>query len=440
VTVDVVLPNLGFGMEEGKLIEWLKQPGDSVRKGETIAVIEGDKANVDFEAVVDGTLDVILVAAGSVVPVGSVLARISTGDKIAAPPAAVQSEAQPEKIAQESASQRVSPVAQRVASVHGIDVSGLAGSGPGGRIVRNDVQAVIAQKNGVIQTIKPLAAPAVRKLARDRGIDLRNLIGTGRDGHITRADVESALVQPQIAAAPVQAIMSTAEIKSPASAPASNGDERHEITLSQMRKTIGRRLTQIAQEAPHFYVTAELDLTHALKKLPKEIGINNLLLYLTIQALHDVPALNATYEDGHLYEYPQVNLAVAVALDNGLMTPVLHHADDFSLAGLAQRSRDLIERARAGKLRQDELQGGTFTVSNLGVVKQIEKFTAILNPPQVAIMAVGAAKDRPFVIDGGLFVRKTVHLTLSADHRIIDGLLAARFLEAFDARLQAFAG
>jgi pyruvate dehydrogenase E2 component (dihydrolipoamide acetyltransferase) len=159
-------------------------------------------------------------------------------------------------------------------------------------------------------------------------------------------------------------------------------------------------------------------------------------LYLTVQTLKDVPDLNATYEDGHLYQYSAVNLAIAVALPTGLITPVLHHADDFSLNGLAARARDLIARTREGRLRTEELGGGTFTVSNLGIIQQIERFTAIINPPQVAILAIGAAKPRPVVIDGGLHIRTTVHLTISADHRIIDGLIAARFLEAFDERLQ----
>src|SRR5262249_42953048 len=178
----------------------------------------------------------------------------------------------------------------------------------------------------------------------------------------------------------------------------------------------------------------------ALEKLPKQIGINNLLLYLTVQTLKMLPDLNATYENGHLYGYDHVNLAIAVALPNGLISPVLQAADDYSLSGLADRARDLIVRARDNRLRSEELSGGTFTVSNLGIIKQVERFTAIINPPQVGILAIGAAKPRPVVIDGGLHIRTTAHLTISADHRIIDGLIAARFLEAFDKRLQAFNG
>ena len=216
------------------------------------------------------------------------------------------------------------------------------------------------------------------------------------------------------------------------------GGARREVSFSNIRQAISRRLVQSAQEAPHIYVQGELDLTDALVKLPKDVGITNLLLYLTVQALKDVPELNATYENGRLYQYDQVNLAIAVALPNGLITPVLHRADDYSLTGLAARAKDLIARARENHLRAEELGGGTFTVSNLGIVKQVDRFTAIINPPQVAILAVGAAKERPVVINGGLHIRTTAYVSVSADHRIVDGLVAARFLEAFDNRLQNF--
>jgi len=159
-----------------------------------------------------------------------------------------------------------------------------------------------------------------------------------------------------------------------------------------------------------------------------------------VQTLKDHPDLNATYENGRLYHYDHVNLGIAVARPDGLIAPVLSRADDYSLAGLADRARDLIARARDNHLRPEELGGGTFTVSNLGIVQQIERFTAIINPPQVAILAVGAIKERPVVIDGGLHIRTTGYLTLSADHRIVDGLIAARFLESFDHCLQTYAG
>ncbi|MCC7450304.1 MAG: 2-oxo acid dehydrogenase subunit E2 [Anaerolineae bacterium] len=421
---DVVLPNLGFGMEEGRLIAWLKKPGDPVRKGEPIAEVESDKATVELVAVVDGVLDTILAAADKVVPVGSVLARILTGEAVPQE----KPTASPTTISSNDTN-RITPVARRMANEHGVDLSGVTGSGPGGTITREDVQRVVDRQQ---QPVKPsngaraLAAPAVRKLARDRGIDLNTIAGTGKDGHVTRADVERVLAQTQVSPIPGE--------------PAATGDGRREVSLSQVRQTIARRLAQSAQEAPHFFTTAELDFTAAIQALPKAIGINNLLLYLAVQTLKDHPDLNATYENGRLYHYDHVNLGIAVARPDGLIAPVLPRADDYSLAGLADRARDLIARARDNRLRPEELGGGTFTVSNLGIIQQIERFTAIINPPQVAILAVGAIKERPVVIDGGLHIRTTGYFTLSADHRIVDGLIAARFLESFDHRLQMYAG
>jgi pyruvate dehydrogenase E2 component (dihydrolipoamide acetyltransferase) len=215
---------------------------------------------------------------------------------------------------------------------------------------------------------------------------------------------------------------------------------RDEVVISPMRQAIARHVSKSAQEAPHFYTGTELDFTDALANLPEGVGLNILIMRLCIQALQTQPELNATYENGHLYHDSHVHLAIAVALPNGLISPVLHRADDYSLSGLAERSRDLIDRARVNKLRPDELSGGTFTISNLGIVKQVDRFTAIINPPQVAILAIGTAKPRPVVLNGGLHIRTTAHLTLSADHRIVDGMLAARFLEALNNHLQAFGG
>lgn len=409
---DVVLPNMGFGMEEGRLVAWLKKPGEPVRKGEAIAEVESDKATVELEAVVDGVLEELLFSPDTVVPVGAVLARIRTGSGEAVPTTARAEPAAPKA---EAKAFHASPVAIRLAQEHGIDLSLIAGTGPGGRITREDVQAIIDRlaSNGA-PARKALAAPAVRKLARDHGIDLTTVRGTGKDGRVTRADVEALI------------------------APVSVAGERTEVTLSKMRQAIARGMSRSMQEAPHFYVTGELDFTHAIAALPQGIGINNLLLYLTVQTLKNVPELNATFENGHFYQYPFVNLAIAVALPDGLITPVLHRADDFSLSGLANRARELIGRARDGHLRAEELAGGTFTVSNLGIVQQVEQFTAIINPPQVAILAAGTVKERPVVMNGGLHIRTTAYLTLSADHRVADGLVLARFLEAFDNHLQAF--
>ncbi|MEZ4671720.1 MAG: dihydrolipoamide acetyltransferase family protein [Anaerolineae bacterium] len=421
---DIVLPNLGFGMEEGQLLAWLKKPGDMVRKGEAVAEVESDKATVELEAVADGIIDSILVPANQPVAVGTVLARIRSADESSSPPVVSASEER---------APRISPIAQRLAREKGVDLSNVLGSGSNGRITQEDVQAVIGGS-----TRKPLAAPAVRKLARDHQIDLSTVVGTGLDGHIRREDVEAILNTLSVPETEVSPLAKGLSSLATLSRPEENVDGRREVPISTMRQAIARRLSQSATESPHFYTTAELDFTDAMAALPEGIGVNTLILYLTVKTLLKQKQLNATYENGHLFQYDHVNLAVAVAVKDGLLTPVLQHADDYSLSGLASRSREIIERARSGKLKLDEMSGGTFTVSNLGIIKQIDRFTAIINPPQVAILAVGAAKPRPVVMNGGLHIRTTAHLTLSADHRVIDGMVAAGFLEAFDAELHEF--
>lgn len=482
MSVNVILPNLGFGMTEGRILAWLKQPGDVVRKGEILAEIESDKASVELEAVADGILDAILAPVDAVVAVDSVIAVIreagtptEPGDKNdthkVPPPEIKTGDATPSRDAvQLSAPEglRASPLAQRMAREMGINLSTVSGSGRGGRIMREDLEA--AAPSASAAATKPLAAPAVRKTARDLGVDLREVTPTGLLGQITRTDLmdfvaaragQPAPTSPNLPAAPVtpaaaERVLSAA-VKSipplqpttPASAAPTKPPEpaearRIEVLMSTMRQTIARRLTQSAQEAPHFYTQGEFDFTMALKSLPHNSGINALILYLTVQALKAVPELNATYEqdsngEWRLYRYRKVDLSIAVALDNGLITPTLPNADDYSLIGLAERSKALIERTRTGKMRPEDMTPGTFTVSNLGVIKQVERFTAILNPPQVGILAVGAVKARPVVIDGGLHIRDMAYLSLSADHRVIDGVLAGRFLAAFEAALQSFA-
>lgn len=451
MSTNIVLPNLGFGMEEGRLLRWLKQPGEVVRKGDPIAEIESDKTNVELEATVDGVLAEVMFPADTVVSVGAVLARIETEAAPATIPAAPEPVAATTPAQPESArdSQRLTPLARKMLDAHGVSATEVKGTGWGGRITQDDIKGALASTPKSNGNGRPLAAPAVKKLARDKGIDLRMLSGSGTDGHITRADVEQAAHALAHAAslaaghpqtqADFQSAASAAPVIAASSQPAMSSDEeRTEVPFGKMRQMIAARLAQSMQDAPHFYVTAELDFTPVLRKLPANIGINTLLLYLTIQTLQSNLALNATFENGHVYQYKHVNLALAVALPDGLISPVLHHADDFSLAGLADRVRDLVNRARVGRLKPDELGGGTFTVSNLGMIKQVDRFTAILNPPQVGILAIGAAKERPFVIDGGLHIRTTAHLTLSADHRVVDGMVAAQFLEQFEAHLRAF--
>jgi pyruvate dehydrogenase E2 component (dihydrolipoamide acetyltransferase) len=276
----------------------------------------------------------------------------------------------------------------------------------------------------------------VRKAARDAGINLAEVSPTGANGITTLADVQAFLqaTKPQ----PTPAAADTR----PATRPTPQTGARA-IPLSRARQLIAKRMGESKRAAPHFYVSGEFDLARALQRLdtlpePRP-GLNVLIQYLTVRTLRRVPELNATYQDETVYQYDSINLAIAIARDEGLLTPVLHGAERFSLEGMAQETHTLVERARANKLHPDDLQAGTFTLSNLGVVRQVDQFTAILNPPQVAILAVGAVKPRPVVIDGGLHIRPTVHLTLSGDHRAVDGIHLARFLAEWQNELENFA-
>jgi pyruvate dehydrogenase E2 component (dihydrolipoamide acetyltransferase) len=208
-----------------------------------------------------------------------------------------------------------------------------------------------------------------------------------------------------------------------------------------MRQAIGRQLVESMRQAPHFYVSGEFDLEAVVQRLSTQtaVKINDALQYFAVQSLLQVPALNATYHEGRLLQYEGVHLAVAVALEGGLLTPVVQNAQQYSLTGLAAQSHALIQRARENHLQAGDLSGGTFTISNLGVVSQVEQFTAVINPPQVAILAVGSVKARAVVQDGGLFLHHTVHCTLSGDHRVVDGMDLAHFMAAFQREIHRFA-
>jgi pyruvate dehydrogenase E2 component (dihydrolipoamide acetyltransferase) len=325
-----------------------------------------------------------------------------------------------------------SPIARRLAVEHNLDLTSIKGSGPHGRIKRRDVETYISRQKTAVgakgkSTI--LALPKVRKAAREAGIDLASVPNTGSRGEVTPADLaafRATLVAPTPETAGAGSIT----------------DGVHEVTLSRVRQVIGERLGASKREAPHFYVTGEFDLETALVRLKSlaqpQPRVNDLIQYLTVQTLRQVPELNATFVDGRLFQHDSINLAIAVARDDGLITPIIHKADRYSLTGLAAESRELFERTRINRLLADDLTGGTFTISNLGVIKQVDRFTAVINPPQVAILAVGTVKRRPIVIDDGLFIHHTVHLTMSGDHRAVDGMHLGHFMATFQEKLDRF--
>jgi pyruvate dehydrogenase E2 component (dihydrolipoamide acetyltransferase) len=434
MATDIIMPNLGFDSQENRLIEWLKQPGEPVQKGEAIAIIESDKANVELESIASGVLLAQLCQVDEMVAVGTVIARIGQADEALSPSTKTI-----------DAALLVSPVASQLAVDNEIDLTRVKGSRVGGRMMRSDVEALIGHETTKSPSANPettvRALPKVRKAAREAGIDLAAVIATSPHGAITLADLRAH--QAKLATSiPVK---STPISPVPSPIPAVSATQVagvREIPLSKTRQLIGKRLGESKREAPHFYVTGEFDLEHALQRLKAmpapQPGLNDLIQYLTVQTLTQVPELNATYENGRLYQYQTINLAIAVAQEDGLITPVIKGAEHYSLIELAATSQPLIKRAQANRLQVDDLQPGTFTISNLGVIRQVDQFTAVINPPQVAILAVGAIKPRPVVIDGGLHARHTVYLTLSGDHRVIDGLHLGRFMAAFQEQLNYF--
>jgi pyruvate dehydrogenase E2 component (dihydrolipoamide acetyltransferase) len=435
MATEIVMPNMGFDTQEARLIEWLKQPGDLVKKGDLIAVIESDKANVELESVAAGVLLELLATPGAEVPVGAVIARIGAPEEM-----------QRSSASTPAAAVEISPIARKLAADNNIDLAQVQGSGPRGRIMKEDVEALLtttptpalSQLGGGSHDGAPLALPKVRKAAREAGINLAEVPATGQNGVITMTDLQNYR-QAQTTPKPAPVVAAPAVTPS-TSAPAREGATA--IPLSRIRQIIGKRMVESKREAPHFYVTGEFDLEAALKRLQSmpepRPGLNDLIQYLTVQTLQRVPALNATFEEETVYQYSAINLAIAVAREEGLITPVMRGAERFSLQGMAQEGKALIQRARANRLQPDDLQGATFTISNLGIIPQVDQFVAIISPPQVAILAVGTVKQRPVVIDGGLHIRHTVHLTLSGDHRAVDGAHLGRFMAAFQTELDNF--
>jgi len=444
------MPNLGFDTQAARLIEWLKQPGETVQRGDLLAVIESDKANVELESVAAGVLLEQLVAAGDEAAVGAVIARVGTAAEAQPTPAAPA----PTIPASTAAPAEISPIARKLAADSGVDLATVQGSGPRGRIMKEDVAAALAATPPASSTAATagelLALPKVRKAARAAGVDLALVPATGPHGVTTAADLQRYLAQsaaptpPVPTSAPEAVTQKPTPTPEPALAPSTPATRSGAtaIPLSRIRQIIGKRMVESKREAPHFYVSGEFDLEAALVRLKTMPdggpGINNLIQYLTVQTLQRVPELNATFEEETIYQYSSVNLAIAVAREADLITPVLHGAERYSLQGMSSEGRELIGRARANRLQPNDLQGGTFTISNLGIVRQVDQFVAIINPPQVAILAVGAVKQRPIVINGGLHVHHTVHLTLSGDHRAIDGAHLGRFMAAFQTELDNF--
>jgi len=415
----VIMPALELAQETGKVIRWLKAPGDAVRKGEPIVEIETDKVTVEIEAPAAGVLGSVTAQEGDVVPVGQSIALIfaagetGAGARPPGPSAPAPSAPAPEI--------KASPLARKLSAEHGVDLTQVKTAG--GKIEKADVLAHVerqrapASGNGAasrgVAVRLPAASPKARRLAAERGLDLGALRGSGPGGAILSADIPAA--------------------RTSAPAEAARADAKGE-GVSNVWRIMAERMTASWTTAPHFYLVREVNVSRlvtwrdrASKQTGVRITYTDLLIRLVAATLARHPRANASWKDGTIVQGSEINVGLAVAIDDGLVVPVIHRADTLPLPELAARRADVVSRAQAGKLRPADIQGGGFTISNLGMFG-VDAFSAIVNPPQAAILAVGRIADRVVALHGQPVVQPTLVLTLSCDHRALDGARAAQFL------------
>jgi pyruvate dehydrogenase E2 component (dihydrolipoamide acetyltransferase) len=408
----IEMPRLSDTMTEGVIAKWHKKVGDQIRPGDLLAEIETDKATMEFEAPIGGALLYIGAPEGKPIPIGAPIAIIGKPDEdISALLNRGASPAPPESItsptpARPQPAATPPPPAKAPARV---PASPALGAPPAETRLK--------------------ASPLARSMAQKAGIDLHQVHGTGEGGRIIRRDVE-AYLSHAVATRPV------ATPAQPAAAP------YQEVPLSQMRKTIARRLTASMQEAPHFYLTRAVSMEAAAtwrEKLnalsPHKISFNDLIIKAVAMALRKYPYLNAAWMGDHIRLYQEIHIGFAVAVEEGLIVPVLRHADRKGLSEIAAETVLLAQKARERKLAPEEYTGSTFSISNLGMFG-IEEFTAVINPPEAAILAVGAIQPTPVVKDGQVVVERRMRVTLSCDHRVVDGATGAAFLETFTQLLE----
>ncbi|HEX6534065.1 MAG TPA: dihydrolipoamide acetyltransferase family protein [Gemmatimonadaceae bacterium] len=440
----VVMEALSPTMEEGRLVKWLKQEGDAIAKGDVLAEVETDKAVMELVARGEGVLRKRLLAEGDTAPVGQLVGVIGTpdenidslvagaggpvsGTERAAPPAQVV--ARTEESAGASSVPRTPPESQGESSAPPQQKTQRLGNAaprhqPPPLPEPSTEQAPHALENGE----RPRSSPLARRLASEQGLDLQQLTGSGPGGRIIRRDIEAAIQSGAARAAAPSAPAARA-----ARAP---GEAVQDIPLTQIRKTIAKRLTESIGPIPTFYLTAEFDLTRvaelreAMTALGDEykVSFNDVILKAVATALSQHPEVNAHWLGDRIRQFGHVHLGMAVATDDGLIVPVIFDADTKRMSEISREARELAKRARERRLKPEEYTGSTFSVSNLGMFG-IDQFTAIINPPEAGILAIGAVQDKPVVVDGELQVRKHLRVTMSCDHRVIDGAVGARFLQ-----------
>ncbi|TAJ48134.1 MAG: 2-oxo acid dehydrogenase subunit E2 [Herbiconiux sp.] len=446
----VRMPSVLAGSEEAAIANWLVSPGDTIAVGEPLAEIETEKAIVEYNAEESGVVGRLVLAAGASGEIGAPIAvLIADGDSEADIDAALGGAVEADGPAGAPDAPVPAPAPESAVATDTADPES------GAPVIEADSVTDAPAAAGAPVTSEPTAtapaprpagerafiSPIARKLARESGIDLASLTGTGPSGRIVRRDIEAARDSGAGASAPV-GTPAAQPVAVPASAPSSANDSYDLVPHTGMRKAIARRLTESKATVPHFYLTAECRVDELLalrarvnETSPVKISVNDFVVKAVAAAFADVPEANVTWSDEGMRQHRTVDISVAVATDGGLVTPVVRDVAGSSLSQVSAEISALVQKARDKRLKQDELEGGSFSVSNLGMYGTVE-FSAILNPPQSGILAVGAAKPQPVVIDGELAVATVMRCTLSVDHRAVDGALAAQWLAAFTRRIE----
>ncbi len=457
MAISITMPALSPTMEEGNLSKWRVKEGDTVKAGDIIAEIETDKATMEVEAVDEGVVGKLLVPEGAEgVKVNSVIAMLlEDGEKAAdlKGPDAPKSEAKPKVEAAPKATPKAevkaepaddhdvlaNPSARRLAEEEGIDLGDVKGTGPDGRITKGDVLAAVAGGGSAPKpaTVAPdasgrvFASPLARKLAAEKGYELADIPGSGPNGRVIKADVTAFVPKAKPAGAP-------------AAAPVVGDAPFEDVRLSTMRKTIARRMIEAKQTVPHFYLTIEVEIDKLLdvrKDLNEVAGdgpklsVNDFIIRAAALALRQFPDANVQYAGDTLRRFSRADVSVAVAIEGGLITPIVKGAEGKTVAAISTEMKDLAERARKGKLAPEEYQGGTISISNLGMFG-IKEFLAVINPPQASILAIGAGEKRPVVKNDQLTIATVMSVTMACDHRAMDGAIGAQYLQVFKALLE----
>ena len=448
MATNVILPALGMSQDTGKILQWLKHEGEQVAKGEPLAEIETDKATVEIEAPADGILARISAAAGDVVPVGKVIATIlASGEVSPADESQVDKQLStweratslPQVEATRQVAMAASPLASRIAAEHNLDLSQVTSAGK--RIQKADVLTYLQDQEKASSVITgphlttnmpprfPPASPKARRLAAEQGKDLAVIMGTGPGGAVLAADVLAAIVQAPLTTVEVAGVVPAAE----RSAAIASGS--HELALSNTWRIMAERTTQSWTTVPHYYLVREVNASRLitwreqiLKRSTEKVTYTDLLVKIVAAALRMHPRVNASWSEGKIILKQEVHVGLAVAIEEGLVVPVIHLADTLGLGEIARQRTELVAKAQAGKLRPQDISDGTFTITNLGMYN-VDAFNAVINQPQAAILAVGRITERVVPINGQPAVQPMMVLTLSCDHRAVDGARGAQFLD-----------